>query len=238
MRRKRFPNELCVYCGLRPGVTAYHVFSRSLFLPTSRDYIPKVPACERCNNDKSQLELYLSAVLPFGGSHEDAHQNLVEMVPKRLAKNVKLHRELSAGHGQLWHVDGQAIRSAMSVPIQADKVTAVARYWAIALAWHHWQVRLIKNDAAEAWLLSNSGRALFDRLFTMNGERVQHDLGRGTIHHQGIRSTVDEQLTLWRFQLYGGLQMAGDPQAPDEVAGEIGAMTGTKRLVSLMSKGV
>lgn len=36
-------------------------------------------------------------VLPFGGRHTDAAVNLQTMVPKRLLKNKKLHKELANG---------------------------------------------------------------------------------------------------------------------------------------------
>jgi hypothetical protein len=37
-----------------------------------RSQIPQVPACIRCNRDKSDLEHYLTAVLLFGGRHANA----------------------------------------------------------------------------------------------------------------------------------------------------------------------
>src|SRR3989304_4598934 len=101
MSARQFRGMRCVYCRDQPGTTADHIFSRQLFLIRNRAYIPQVPACQKCNNEKSKLENDLTAILPFGGLHADAHENLVELVPKRLAKNLRLHRELYAGRSRV-----------------------------------------------------------------------------------------------------------------------------------------
>ena len=47
------------------------MFAREFFLTDRRAQFPKLPACETCNNVKSKLEHYLTAVLPFGGRYTD-----------------------------------------------------------------------------------------------------------------------------------------------------------------------
>jgi hypothetical protein len=84
---KRFKGLLCAYCSQRPAVTGDHLFAREFFLKTQRANLPQVPTCDRCNGEKSKLEHYLTAVLPFGGRHPDALTNLSQMVEPRLAKN-------------------------------------------------------------------------------------------------------------------------------------------------------
>ena len=68
---KKFKNKMCVYCGEAKSATADHVFSRELLLKAHRGDLPKVPACESCNHEKSVLEHYVSAILPFGVSPLD-----------------------------------------------------------------------------------------------------------------------------------------------------------------------
>ena len=64
---KRFRDKPCVYCLTNPSTTTGdHVFAREFFPEAARANLPKVPACESCNNEKSHLEHYLTAVLPFG----------------------------------------------------------------------------------------------------------------------------------------------------------------------------
>src|ERR1700722_4571914 len=94
---KKFLGKLCVYCGRRPSTTEDHVVARGFFLPKHRDRLPKVPACAACNGDKSKLEHYLTAVLPFGSLHSEAASYLASMVPQRLEKNLKLKARLRAG---------------------------------------------------------------------------------------------------------------------------------------------
>jgi len=73
---KRFKNKLCVYCLKNPSTpTGDHIFAREFFMQDRRANLPKVPACKHCNNEKSQLEHYLTAVLPFCGRHPDASGN-------------------------------------------------------------------------------------------------------------------------------------------------------------------
>jgi hypothetical protein len=89
--------KTCVYCASAPASTMDHVFAREFFVVDRRANLPKVPACAACNGAKSQLEHYLTAVLPFGSQHADGLAHLSGMVPGRLARNQKLARRLSAG---------------------------------------------------------------------------------------------------------------------------------------------
>ena len=57
---KKYKGKSCPHCA-RPeaSVTADHVFAREFFSVEKRDGLPVVPACERCNNEKSKLDHYL-----------------------------------------------------------------------------------------------------------------------------------------------------------------------------------
>src|SRR5262245_57126728 len=95
---KKFRDSTCVYCATRPATTEDHVFALAFFLVARRGNLPKVPACDTCNNAKSKLEHYLATVLPFGGRHADAADNAQqEVVQRRLDKNPVLHRNLAVG---------------------------------------------------------------------------------------------------------------------------------------------
>jgi hypothetical protein len=108
-KRFKFEGEPCVYCASQPATTSDHVLGRGFFLKQRRDNLPQVPACAPCNGKKAELEHYLMSVLPFGGRHADATENLEVVVPGRLEQNRALHRRLGAGlsqaltneHGQL-----------------------------------------------------------------------------------------------------------------------------------------
>jgi hypothetical protein len=67
MGSKKFKGKTCAYCR-REGASAVreHVIAREFLLERYRDNPPVVPACEACNTEKSALETYALAVLPFG----------------------------------------------------------------------------------------------------------------------------------------------------------------------------
>lgn len=65
--------------------------------------------------------------------------------------------------------------------------------------------------------------------------QVHSDLGNQTVIYSGVQAVDTPQLTLWRIQLYGGIAFSGDPDVPDEVTTEIGAITGPKDLVALLA---
>ena len=65
---KKYKGKLCAYCTNKAAEAGDHVFSREFFLVEDRDDLPQAPICDSCNNAKSKLEHYLTAVLPFTGS--------------------------------------------------------------------------------------------------------------------------------------------------------------------------
>ena len=54
---KGYTDGSCVYCIERKAEVGDHVVARQFFLPERRGNLPKVPACKRCNNDKSRLDM-------------------------------------------------------------------------------------------------------------------------------------------------------------------------------------
>lgn len=68
---KKYKNDDCVYCGKNAHNGDHigdHIFARSFFLEKSGNNLPKVASCKPCNSKKSELETYLTSVLPFGGA--------------------------------------------------------------------------------------------------------------------------------------------------------------------------
>lgn len=77
MGSKRYRGKRCVYCGRDDASdTGDHVIARGFFLPSERGGLPQVPACNRCNNEKSRLEHHLTTVLPFGARQVARSANL------------------------------------------------------------------------------------------------------------------------------------------------------------------
>jgi hypothetical protein len=134
---KKFKGKRCAYCAC-PSSTADHVFAREFFLPEHRANLPQVPACGTCNSRKSTLEHHLTALLPFGGRHEKSGQNLVEMVPGRLDKNAKLHRDLRQRMRRMWAEESGLHVQVLAVPIDPDTLLNLFGFIVKGLVAFHW----------------------------------------------------------------------------------------------------
>lgn len=213
---KKFKGKTCVYCG-GEGIssTGDHVFARQFFPPEKRSGLPIVAACSACNNAKSELEHYLTAVLPFGGRHPDSSAILADAVPRRLAKNQKLHNNLAAGIGRLAVAEGDQAGEHLAVPFESDTLVNLMAYVARGLAAHHWGVVIPAGYKVEAVLLNPVFEPDFRRLFLMRANaRINGSVADNAFLYQGAQAVDDPALTMWRFQAFGGIVMAGDPDVP------------------------
>jgi hypothetical protein len=230
---KKFRNKLCVYCLSNPSTTTGdHVFAREFFVHDKRGNLPKVPACEWCNNIKSQLEHYLTAVLPFGGRHGDATVALTEMAPNRLARNAKLHRELAEWREASRSKESEGTsRPTLTIPFDGSVLEHLFDFIVRGLVYFHWGTTLDEQYGVRLITLTRTGEHAMSYIFSMNArQHVNVNLGDGTFCYEGKQSDYP-QLTAWRFLIHGGMTMAGDPNAPDEEARVIGAVTGSKEFL-------
>jgi hypothetical protein len=230
---KKYRGKICVYCCKCISETADHVFAKEFFLLDKRANLPKVPACNKCNNQKSELEHYLAALLPFGGRHADAHINLVEMVPKRLGKNAKLHRRLAAGRRNVWsrEAGGLYVRS-LALPIDGDRLLELFRFITKGLLWYHWGVMLKPEHFVEAIALTATGDRYFANLLSRKARsRVSEDLGAGTFRYAGAQGTDQPETSIWIFSIYQGVKFTEDREETAGASINIGALTGNSRIL-------
>ncbi len=224
---KKLNGKACVYCGSAPATTSDHIFARGFFPVHRRANLPQVPACAACNGEKSTLEHYLTAVLPFGGTHEDAHEALSEMVPPRLEKNTKLKNILSGGLVEDWREENGVLVPAMTVPFDSDRASELFRFITKGLLYHHWGMVLDKQKhGVWAGFLNAQGVEFHQSLLSMNSrERIREDIGNGTFVYEGAQGTDIPEMSIWIFNVFGGLKLSGDPDSPDELASVIGGVT-------------
>lgn len=207
----------CVYCaGEGISTTGDHVFARKFFPEGKRDGLPIVPACETCNNTKSKLEHYLTAILPFAGRHADSSFLLENAVPRRLAKNQKLHRDLIARATTVAAIEnGQPVES-LAIPFESERLVSLFGFIARGLCAHHFGVVIPVGHEVEAVLLNPYFEPHFRKLFLLRArDRVDGSAGDGAFRYQGAQAVDDPALTMWRFQAFGGLVMAGDDHVPE-----------------------
>lgn len=235
---KGYRGKPCVYCAVDgASTTADHVLAREFVPPEYRGNLPKVAACRSCNNTKAKLEHYLTAVLPFGARHDDSSAILNTMVPPRLANNAKLHSVLSQRQGRAWVRRNGVIESAMTIPLEADQLSSLFKYVVRGLAAYHWNQTIPADYYVGAGVLTNAGEKIVGPLLGGNGRaRVSTSLGNGALDYHGSQAVDDPNLTVWCFQMYGGVTLGGDPNAIDEASSRIWAISARHRLHELFGE--
>lgn len=213
MGSKKYKGKLCVYCRERQSEDGDHVVCREFFPINRRSDLPKVPACKQCNHDKSLLEHYLTAVLPFGARHADAH-DVIQMTEARLQKNKALHERLAAGLRHVLHArDGGPWQMDLTLPLDGEAVHKLFAYVVKGLAWHHWKLELDSNHFVAAAFINEVGRRNFDKFFAgASRAHIKGDLASGGFTYEGIQSKDDPAFTLWRMSLFG-LEVGGTERA-------------------------
>lgn len=225
---KGYKGVPCVYCLEREAEDGDHVLSRQFFPKDKRDNLPKVPACKKCNNEKSKLEHYLTAVMPFGAQHRDA-RGAMAMVEPRLEKNKKLRVRLAEGMRQVFKsLNGGAWTPEMTVPIQGDALEKLSALIIKGLAFHHWKIELGADYFVRASFFNAAGRQFFDPLFDGAArDRVKDDFGDGAFIYEGVQSLECAELTLWKMSIYG-TEVGGDQRSPAERCSIIYGITAPK----------
>ena len=227
---KKYKGKLCVYCVEKMSTkTGDHVFPREFFLEQERCNPIKVPACEKCNNDKSKIEHYLASILPFGGMHGDAKEHLSNLVPPRLERNLKLKRELIAGKTYFLqeNENGEPARR-LAVPFDGNCYCELFKYVAKALAWYHWGTFLSKDSFVHSRALTEAGSELFHKYFFSlhSKRRVDVSIGVNTIEYIGVQALDNDQITIWEFKLFNGVVTSGSLDQGFNKSSSVGVVSG------------
>jgi hypothetical protein len=228
----------CVCChGTRQSTrSGDHVFARQFFAEERRDNLPKVPACQECNNEKSKLEHYLTSVLPCQGRHEDADVAR-RMAESRLAENKRLAREIEDGREEtMMRVAPGATRPITTVPFDGDSLLSYFRFVAKGLLWHHWGIVLGKAHDVFAGLIAiESEKAFASYSAGIAGPQVREDLGSGTFRYEGMRDTKYPVRSIWRFTIHEGVVMSARGGEADQPVRTMMAITGKREDVQQLN---
>jgi hypothetical protein len=226
----------CVYCQERPSIRqGDHVFSRELFLESERANLIKVPACDECNNDKSKYEHYLTSLLPFGGLHADAKEHLSTLVSPRLERNQKLKRELGAGMRYVTKADENGNESRdLIVPINGEIYTGLFEFIVKALSWFHWGTYLEKNSIVLTTALTKFGDDMFQQhLFSIRSKNIiDETIGKDTVKYFGMQAVDNDQITVWKFEVFNGLVVSNSKDEGAQKSSCIGAISGPPQAVN------
>ena len=151
--------------------------------------------------------------------------------PPRLAKNVKLHNELSSRSVTAWRktTSGLHVRST-TLPFDSDKLTDFFSFATRGLMWHHWSECLDSESFVHSMCVTKAGEAIVNWQLQLDARRrVQASLGNGTIEYWGSQGLDRLNVSVWKFRLYGGLVLAGDSSLPDEETSHVCTFTGPRR---------
>jgi len=225
---KKYKDKLCVYCSKMLSTAGEHIFAKEFFLKNQRANLPKAPSCDKCNADKSLLENYLTAILPFAGRHDDALENLTEMVPRRLAKNKKVGRRLASQMKKVWILRDSGIYAKQTAfKFEGQAVIQLFKYIVRGICWYHCHQVLSRNTIVEVLALTKYGKEYFDEhFFSVDGfDSYSGNYGSGTISYRGVRDPSNPEFTCWLFSFYGGIQMYEASTSKNEISDQIGAIT-------------
>lgn len=214
---KLYKGKTCVYCAKpEAALTGDHVIARSFFSLDERDNLPQVPTCAPCNNVKSALETYLSALLPQGAQHQGDASSYWTDSRRRIEKNQKLKRDLQAGAYISSQIDanGKPI-SAPMLPIDASKLLDLAKYIAKGLLFYHWKVIVPEDQVIHCQFMGETGESIFsDMIKSMQSIAADHGsddfiqftgltpLGRQTVTYEGFFVPADAPFSVWRLNFY------------------------------------
>ncbi len=204
---KKYKGKICAYCAKNESTSADHIIAREFFPNQKRDNLPKVPACTRCNNKKSEIEHYLTTVLPFGAQHCDAHRNLSEDVPRRLARNKKLNDELGGlQHRWLKQTDSEVLVPSTTLSFRPSALPDWLEFVTKGLIFYHWKGHLSPGDGVSVKALTQAGLESFDRyIFALRPDsEVRGDYGDGVFEYIGRRGVDSKSLSAWKFRVLGG----------------------------------
>jgi hypothetical protein len=234
---KTYKGKICVYCGADgASQTGDHVFARRWFPKEHQANLPQVPACRACNQTKAELEHYLLTLLPFAGRQPNSSALLTATAPARLAKNAKLHRELAEGRGQTWVKENGIIRSAMTLPFDGTKLSALFALVTRGMVTHSWQTQIPQDYYVGAGLLTAFGASFLEPFLQGGGQHAVGSLGEGLIDFHGVQATDNPFLTVWRFRIYGGAAFGGDPKAPGHTSSDLWALSARDRPAGLFDE--
>ena len=117
--------------------------------------------------------------------------------------------------------------TALTVPIDTDRLRHLFALITKGLVWYHWQTILGPGHSVRAETISDTWARRYGQLFTMKARNhVTENLGEGTFCYEGLQAEEPRELTIWRFSIYGGACLAGDPNAPSATSTQILTITG------------
>jgi len=239
MGSKKYKGKPCVYCVDGISVDGDHIISRKFFPVEFRGNLPKAPSCKQCNEAKSVLEHYLTAVLPFSSDHITALKSQTEKVSRRLNKNLSLKNELRSGISPAWMpVKNGTIEKTIAIPFQSEKLIEYCEYVVRGLVWYEWNVIFPKHYVIEIMSLTQHGYGFFrDYIFKLSPDlKRDRAYAEGGFSYTCTRNSTDGAFSAWHLKFYENIHLSDQTDGKAVEFAEICALTGPPNIRKLIER--
>lgn len=220
---KRYKRKDCPYCG-EPGTTSTndHVVAKSFFLDSERGpglHLPQVPACARCNHEKSVLENYLVSALLIGSRHPEADRYRHEKIVPRIDHNKRLRKELNIDIPPRWIEINGILQQVHEIKVSSEKIERLLQMIVRGLYYHHYRKPLPREMIPDVSMIRPEGEAAMwasvSHFFPPEAPRIACDLGRGSFIYSCVQSPAHEGFTAWVIGIHGNIPLHGHDGSAD-----------------------
>lgn len=220
-KRNRSKEGVCAYCGSQGQTTEDHIIPRGMFERPYPSYLPVVPACRLCNEEKGIYDDYLRNVFALDLrtvlhpiARKKAEGEAIRSVQRR---DSAIGRALiKRGQTTELYTPGD-LRLATPVPVDYGRVQQGISWIVRGLHYHeHNGVRLPDNYAITVRReIANRGPAIW--LDFLRAGFAAKRLGEGVFVAQFAFADVDPHVGIWGLLFYEALLFIVDTDAPDSL---------------------
>ena len=188
-----------------------------------REGILKVPACIKCNGEKSGYEQYLQTVLPLAGVDEVSRERVATQFQTRLDGNKRLKRELMESLEHTLVPTKYGVRQAMRVKYEPEILLNFSKMLARALHFHFvGTIVSADQDVQSTHMSTTEANSIFAALPDDENHRVNFSFSESVFEcRAGWQS--DKRVSFWEFKFYGGLDLRSGAK-PSESLDTCGAL--------------
>lgn len=110
-----------------------------------------------------------------------------------------------------WVKENGILVPRLTIPLDSTKLYGLFRFIIKGFLWYHWKVLITPDHYVQAGTLEDTEEQIFLNLFNNASKRVSQKLGGDTIQYEGVQDLDGPELSLWKFTIYGGVKLTGDP---------------------------
>jgi len=102
------------------------------------------------------------------------------------------------------------------------------------LIWYHWKKYVGQNAIVDPVFPLRRDLQHIDKLFKLKpADAAVNNIGSGSAVYRGSLVDSNRCLSVWQFQMFGGVILTGDPRLPNEIPSSIVVFVTEKEFVDL-----